>query len=138
MDHPYHPAALFNLAMAKFISCQADGRYLNLEIPISLFQGALDSHATDHLDRSVTQLHLAIALLSRFAKQGFQTDASAAKELLSKVFEVCHANSHIYRAALIAMETWALHSAGRIDENDFEQQRLDASMFPLSLNQLAD
>ncbi|KAG1853101.1 hypothetical protein F4604DRAFT_1933373 [Suillus subluteus] len=48
MDHPYHPAALLNLATAKF-------------------------------------LHLAIALLSRFMKRRIQTDADAAKELLSEV-----------------------------------------------------
>ncbi|KAG1811962.1 CHAT domain-containing protein [Suillus variegatus] len=65
MDHPYRPAALFNLATAKFVSCQADGRYLDVDIPISLFQGALDSRPTDHPDRSIAQLHLAIALLSR-------------------------------------------------------------------------
>ncbi|KAG1787124.1 CHAT domain-containing protein [Suillus plorans] len=65
MDHPYHPAALFNLATAKFVSCQADGRYLDLDILISHFQKALELRATDHPDRSATQLHLAIALLSR-------------------------------------------------------------------------
>ncbi|KAG1809516.1 CHAT domain-containing protein [Suillus variegatus] len=138
MDHPYHPAALFNLATAKFVSCQADGRYIDLDIAISLFQEALDSHATDHPDRSVTQLYLAIALLSRFAKRGFETDADAAKGLLSEVLEVCQANSHIYRAALIAMEMQALHSAGRIDANEIGQERPATSMFPLSPNQLAD
>ncbi|KAG1902330.1 uncharacterized protein F5891DRAFT_949155 [Suillus fuscotomentosus] len=54
MDHPYRPAALFNLAVAKSVSCQADGRYFDLDIPISLFQGALDLHPTDHPDQSVT------------------------------------------------------------------------------------
>ncbi|KAG1791602.1 CHAT domain-containing protein [Suillus plorans] len=110
MDHPYHPAALFNLATAEFVSCQADERYLDLDIPITLFQGALDLRAADHPDRSVGQLHLAIALLWRFAKRGFESDADAAEELLSEVLEVCQANSHIYRAALIAMEIRALHS----------------------------
>ncbi|KAG1803217.1 hypothetical protein EV424DRAFT_1582282 [Suillus variegatus] len=138
MDHPYHPAALFNLATAKFVSCQADGRYIDLDIPISLFQEALDSRATDHPDRSATQLHLAIALLSRFAKWGCETDADAATGLLSEILEVCHANNHIYRAALIAMEMRALHSAGRIDANEIGQERPATSMFPLSPNQLAD
>ncbi|KAG2337380.1 hypothetical protein BDR05DRAFT_993055 [Suillus weaverae] len=140
IDHPYHPAALFNLATAKFVSCQADGRRLDLDIdiPINLFQDALNLHPTDHPDRIVTQLHLAIALLSRFAKWGFQTDADAAEELLSEVLDVCHANSHIYRAALMAIETSALHSAGSLDVNDLGRERPATSMLALSPNQLAD
>ncbi|KAG1783413.1 CHAT domain-containing protein [Suillus placidus] len=138
MNHPYRPAALFNLATAKFLSCQADGTYLDLDIPINLFQDALDLRPTDHPDRAVTQLHLAIALLARFAKWGYQTDADAAEESLSEVLDVCPANSHIYRAALIAIETSALHSARSIDANDLGWERSAASMLPLSLNQLAD
>ncbi|KAG1765047.1 CHAT domain-containing protein [Suillus placidus] len=138
IDHPYRPAALFNLATAKFVSCQADGRHLDLDIPINLFQDALNLHPTDHPDRIVTQLHLAIALLSRFAKRGFQTDADAAEELLSEVLDVCHANSHIYRAALMAIETSALHSAGSLDVNDLGRERPTTSMLALSPNQLAD
>ncbi|KAG2151623.1 CHAT domain-containing protein [Suillus bovinus] len=80
LDHPYHPAALFNLATAKFISCQANGTYLDLDIPIALFQDALDLRPTGHPDRPITQLHLAMTLLSRFAKSGFQTDVDTAKE----------------------------------------------------------
>ncbi|KAG1893660.1 uncharacterized protein F5891DRAFT_1196098 [Suillus fuscotomentosus] len=50
VDHSYRPAALFNLATAKFISCQANGRHLNLSMPISLFQDALDLRPTGHPD----------------------------------------------------------------------------------------
>ncbi|KAG1736958.1 hypothetical protein EDB19DRAFT_1004942 [Suillus lakei] len=50
MDHPCHPAALFNLATAKFVSCQVNGTYLDLDIPISLFQDALDLRPTGHPD----------------------------------------------------------------------------------------
>ncbi|KAG2154165.1 CHAT domain-containing protein [Suillus bovinus] len=135
-DHPYRSAALFNLASAKFISCQAHGRYLDLDMPISLFQDALDLRPTEHPDRPITQLHLATALLSRFAKRRSQTDADAATELLSEVLDVCHANSYIYRAALIIIETSTLHSAGRIDANDLGQEGPAASMLPLSPNQL--
>jgi hypothetical protein len=56
---------------------------------------------TDHPDRASTQLHLAIALLSRFAKRGFQPDADATKELLREVLDVCHANGNIHRATSI-------------------------------------
>ncbi|KAG2083938.1 CHAT domain-containing protein [Suillus cothurnatus] len=138
MNHPYRPAALFNLATAKLVSCQAGGRYLDLDIPINLFQDALDLCPIDHPDRTVTQLHLAIALLSRFTKRGFQTDADMAEELLREVLDACHADSHIHRAALIAFETSALHSAGSIDANDPEQEWPAASMLPLSPNQLAE
>ncbi|KAG1727707.1 CHAT domain-containing protein [Suillus lakei] len=136
MDNPYRPAALFNLATAKFVSCQADGSYLDLDIPISLFQDALDLRPTGCPDRTVTQLHLAIALLSRFAKRGFQTDADVAEQLLNEVLDIYHANSHIHRAALLAIETSALHPAGSTDANDPGQERPAASMLPLSPNQL--
>ncbi|KAG1870462.1 hypothetical protein C8R48DRAFT_770909 [Suillus tomentosus] len=132
-NHSYRPAALFNLATAKFIHCQAN-TYLDFDIPISLFQDALDLRPTGHPDRPTTQLHLAISLLSRFAKQGFPTDAHTAEELLSEVFNVCHTNSHLCRAALMVIETSALH--GSMDANAFQREQLAPSMLPLSLNQL--
>src|SRR6267154_5493312 len=94
VDHPCRSVALLNLATAKFISCQANGTYLDLDIPISLLQDALYLRPTGHPDRPVTQLHLAIALLSRYSKQGFQGDADDAEELLDEVLDICHANSH--------------------------------------------
>ncbi|KAG1794500.1 hypothetical protein EV424DRAFT_1547951 [Suillus variegatus] len=111
VNHSYHPAALLNLAMAKFISCQANGRYLNLNIPISLFQEALDLRPIGHPDQPMTQLHLAISLLSHFARWGFQIDADTAEELLSNVLDVCHTNSHFCRATLIAIKTSAVHGS---------------------------
>ncbi|KAG1718456.1 CHAT domain-containing protein [Suillus lakei] len=71
-DDPYHPAALFNLATAKFVSFRANGTHPDLDISITLFQNALDLRPTGHPDRTITQLHLAIAL---FAKRGSQMDA---------------------------------------------------------------
>ncbi|KAG1748813.1 CHAT domain-containing protein [Suillus occidentalis] len=138
MDHPYRPAALLNLATVQFISCQAEGRHLDLDIPISVFQDALDLCPTGHPDRPVTQLHLAIALLSRFAKRGYQTDVHAAKELLNEVLDVSHANSHVHRAALLAIETSALHPVASIDVQDLGQEWPAASMLPLSPDQLFD
>ncbi|KAG2160197.1 CHAT domain-containing protein [Suillus bovinus] len=138
MDHPYRPAALFNLASAKFISCQANGICLDVDIPISFFQRALDSRPMGHPDRPTTQLHLAMSLLSRFAKYGFQTDADTAEELLSEVLDVCHSNSHIYRAASVTIKTSALRFAGNINANDFEWERRAASVLPLSPDQLVD
>ncbi|KAG1886812.1 CHAT domain-containing protein [Suillus fuscotomentosus] len=135
VDHPYHPATLFNLAMTKFISCLANGRYLDLNIPISLFQDTLDLRSAGHSDRPMTQLHLAISLLSRFVRRGFQTDADMAEELLSDVLDACHPDSHIYRAALIAIETSAMHRS--MDANDLQQEGPATSILPLSPNQLA-
>ncbi|KAG1842525.1 CHAT domain-containing protein [Suillus subalutaceus] len=63
-------------------------------------------------------------------------DADAARELLSKVLDVCHANSHIYRAALIAIETFALYPAESIDVNDLGQQWPAALMLAPSRDQL--
>ncbi|KAG1753384.1 CHAT domain-containing protein [Suillus lakei] len=135
MDHPCRPVALFNLATAKLVSC---GTRPDLDIPITLFQDALDLRPTGHPDRPVTQLHLAIALLSHFAKQGFQTDADAAEELLSEVRDVCHANSHIHRAALLAIKISTLRPAGITDANDSGQERPAACTLPLSPSQLVD
>ncbi|KIK31425.1 hypothetical protein CY34DRAFT_59162, partial [Suillus luteus UH-Slu-Lm8-n1] len=69
MDHPCRSAALSNLANVKFVSCQAEGRHFDLDIPISLFYDALDLRPIGHPDRPVTLFHLAIALLSHFAKR---------------------------------------------------------------------
>ncbi|KAG1843446.1 hypothetical protein DFJ58DRAFT_731562 [Suillus subalutaceus] len=134
--HSYCPAALLNLATAKFVSHKANRRHLDLNIPINLFQDALDLYPTEHPDRTITQLHLAIALQPHFAKWGFQTDANAARELLSEVLDVCHANSHICRAALIAIKIPALYSAESIDANDIGQEQPAAPMLLLSPDQL--
>ncbi|KAG2125692.1 CHAT domain-containing protein [Suillus clintonianus] len=138
VDDPCRPATLFNLAIAKFLSCQVNGTSLDLDIPISLFQEALALRPTGHPDRPTTQLYLAISLLSRFAKRGFQTDADVAGELMSEVLEVCHANSHIYRAALLAIDTFALHRVGGMDGHDIGHMQPAASMLPLSPNHLVD
>ncbi|KAG1852138.1 hypothetical protein DFJ58DRAFT_746170 [Suillus subalutaceus] len=49
-DHLCCPVALFNLATAKFVSCQTSGSYPDLDDPISLFQDALDLRPTGHPD----------------------------------------------------------------------------------------
>ncbi|KAG2143665.1 hypothetical protein DEU56DRAFT_791824 [Suillus clintonianus] len=54
MGHPCRPAALFNLASAKFVNCQVNGTYFDLDISISLFQDAFDLRPIDHPDRPVS------------------------------------------------------------------------------------
>ncbi|KAG1850853.1 hypothetical protein DFJ58DRAFT_729144 [Suillus subalutaceus] len=61
--------------------------YLDLDIPVNIFQHALDLRPTGHPDRPITQLHLAMALLPRFVKRGFQMDADEAEELLNEVLD---------------------------------------------------
>ncbi|KAG2344645.1 hypothetical protein BDR05DRAFT_999030 [Suillus weaverae] len=136
MDHLCRPAALFNLAAAKFVGCQTSGSYPDLDNPISLFQDALDLRPTGHPDRPVTQLHLAMALVSRFAKGGCQIDADAAEELLNELLSVCHANNHVHRAALLVAETSALHSARRTDANHVGTEGPTAPMLPCSPDEL--
>ncbi|KAG0706216.1 CHAT domain-containing protein [Suillus ampliporus] len=136
IDHPCHPAALCNIANAKFASCQVNGTYLDLDMPISFFQDSIDLRPTGHPDRPITQFHLAIALLSRFAKRGFQTDADAAQELLEEILHICPANSHVHRAALLAIETSAQHPVGSIDANNLGHEWPVAPTLPLSPNEL--
>ncbi|KAG2742658.1 hypothetical protein P692DRAFT_20650411, partial [Suillus brevipes Sb2] len=57
------------------VACDSSQTYLDLDIPINLFQHALHLRPTDHPDRPITQLHLAMALLPRFVERGFQLDA---------------------------------------------------------------
>src|SRR6267154_1566499 len=136
VDHPCRSVALLNLATAKFISCQANGTYLDLDIPISLLQEALELRPTGHPDRPVTQLHLAIALLSRYSKRGFQADSDEGKELMNQVLGFSHVNSHVYRAALLAVETFPLHTARSADVHDLGWEQPIASMFPRSPDEL--
>ncbi|KIJ60800.1 hypothetical protein HYDPIDRAFT_116883 [Hydnomerulius pinastri MD-312] len=58
-------AALSNLAMAKFISCQAREAHLDLDEPISLFREALDLRPPHNTDHPCTLINLSIALLAR-------------------------------------------------------------------------
>src|SRR6267154_3665885 len=136
VDHPCRSVALLNLATAKFISCQANGTYLDLDTPISLLQDTLDLRPTGHPDRPVTQLHLAIALLSRYSKRGFQADSDEGKELINQVRDFSHVNSHVYRAALLAVETFPLHTARSADVHDLGWEQPIGSMLPWSPNEL--
>ncbi|KAF8835268.1 hypothetical protein BDN67DRAFT_856965, partial [Paxillus ammoniavirescens] len=88
-DHPARGAALSNLATAKFISGQATGAHLDVDMAIFLFQDARDLRPRDHRYHASTLLKLAIALLSRFNKRGDAADADEAQELLDSVLDIC-------------------------------------------------
>src|ERR1700676_1956310 len=74
IDHPHRSAVLFNLANAKFIDCQANNRYLDLDVPIGLCRNALRLRSTNHPDHYTTVLELGLALLARFQRRGFEFD----------------------------------------------------------------
>jgi hypothetical protein len=109
-DHPARGAALSNLAMAKFISSQATGAHLDLDMAIFLFQDARDLRPRDHRDHASTLLKLAIALLSRFNKRGDAADADEAQELLDSVLDICSPASLEYRSAVLVTQTRFMHS----------------------------
>ncbi|KIJ12878.1 hypothetical protein PAXINDRAFT_82068 [Paxillus involutus ATCC 200175] len=68
--HPGRSAALSNLAMARFISCQTRKAYLDLGVPIALYEEALDLRPANHPDRLSTLINFSIALLTRFRRMG--------------------------------------------------------------------
>ncbi|KAF8834625.1 hypothetical protein BDN67DRAFT_536293, partial [Paxillus ammoniavirescens] len=109
-DHPARGGALSNLAMAKFISGQATGAHLDVDMAIFLFQDARDLRPRDHRDHVSTLLKLAIALLSRFNKRGDAADADEAQELLDSVLDICSPVSLEYRSAVLVAQTRFMHS----------------------------
>ncbi|KIJ59205.1 hypothetical protein HYDPIDRAFT_33436, partial [Hydnomerulius pinastri MD-312] len=139
-DHPGRSAALSNLAMAKFISCQVREAYLDLDEPISLFREALDLRPHDHPDRPCTLINLSIALLARFRGRGHITlaDADDAEELLQRVLDICPAESYAYKAAFL-VNAFSCHS--REDNRPVPHISAPASsaswQLPSSLNELA-
>ncbi|KIJ59201.1 hypothetical protein HYDPIDRAFT_101115, partial [Hydnomerulius pinastri MD-312] len=146
--HPGRSAALSNLAMAKFISCQVREAYLDLDEPISLFREALDLRPHDHPDRPCTLINLSIALLARFRGRGHITlaDADDAEELLRGVLAICPADSHAYKAAvlnnLIAALNIRFERQGRVQDLEESIQRgrvlsLSCPNEPVIINNLA-
>jgi tetratricopeptide (TPR) repeat protein len=109
-DHACFQVVLFNLAVAQLIHCQVRGPSLDfdIEVPITLFRDVLDLRPAGHPDRPATLFHLAVSLLSRFHKQGDQTDASEARELSSQVMEYCPIESYYHRSAFITLEMSAI------------------------------
>ncbi|KAG2129703.1 uncharacterized protein EDB93DRAFT_1265344, partial [Suillus bovinus] len=75
-DHPYRPAALFNLATEKLFSYQANGTYLDLDIPVSLFQDVPLVIQTDLSPNSILPFlcNLALILQTRFERRGSHKD----------------------------------------------------------------
>ncbi|KAF9233254.1 CHAT domain-containing protein [Melanogaster broomeanus] len=136
---PHHPgrgAALSNLAMAKFTSCQATEAHLNLDEPIHLYQEALDLRPPGHPNHPSTLINLSIALLSHFRGRGYVTVADA-EELLRGCLDICPPHSHEYRAVLFVI-AFSSHSQG--DEKPISSTLLQATSsswrLPFSVNEL--
>ena len=88
--------------------CQTDGsRSLDFHAPISLYRAALDMRGVRHPDRPTTLLYLAVALVSRYAKDGDQGDANEASELLAQVRSLCAPDSYQHRYVGLVLQTCA-------------------------------
>ncbi|KAF8842126.1 hypothetical protein BDN67DRAFT_1039577, partial [Paxillus ammoniavirescens] len=148
-NNPARGAALSNLATAKFISGEATGAHLDLDMAIFLFQDTRDLRPRDHRDlrprdhrdHASTLLKLAIALLSRFNKRGDAADANEAEELLDNVLDICSPASLECRSAVLIALTRCMHSgANDVVDPDaaatFSSTQLADRQFPGSFNEL--
>ncbi|KAF9234805.1 CHAT domain-containing protein [Melanogaster broomeanus] len=137
--HPGRSAALSNLAMAKFTSCQARGAHLDLDEPIRLYQEVLDLRPPGHPDHTSTLINLAMALLSRFRGRGCITvaDADEAEELLRRSLDICPPHTHKYRAAFL-VKAFSLHTRGdEMPSYNLPQAGSGSWRLPYSVNELA-
>ncbi|KIJ62215.1 hypothetical protein HYDPIDRAFT_30481, partial [Hydnomerulius pinastri MD-312] len=138
-DHPGRSAALSNLAMAKFISCQAREAHLDLDEPISLFQEALDLRPPHDPDHPCTLINLSIALLARFRGRGYvaHSDIDKTEELLRQVLVICPPESHAHK---VALDVIAFSGRSREDNMPVPRVSPQASSWnwrlPSSLNEL--
>ncbi|KAF9238788.1 TPR-like protein [Melanogaster broomeanus] len=105
--HPSRSAALSNLAVAMFTSCQAREAHLDMDEPIRLYREVLDLRPAGHPDHLFTLINFSIALLSRFRGRGCITvaDADEAEELLGRSLDICPPESHEYRREWIMLQT---------------------------------
>ena len=110
-DHHCRPAALCNLASAYFIRYQTYDEAMELSIPISYYQEALEFRHVGHPDRPATLLRLAKVLLYHFGKLGSEEFPSQITKLASEVLASCSADSHEHRAAGLILQTYALYKA---------------------------
>ncbi|KAG2071942.1 hypothetical protein BDR04DRAFT_938176, partial [Suillus decipiens] len=91
MDHPYHLAALSNLATAKFRRGNAE----DLDGAIALQRKTLTSCPVRHSDRCISLNNLKILLSTRFHRRGHSDDLDQAIALQREVLALrplCHTN----------------------------------------------
>ncbi|KAF8138935.1 hypothetical protein EV363DRAFT_1093795, partial [Boletus edulis] len=87
--HRVRTAAQSNLAMAKFILCQVEGRDDPFEDPLELYRNALAARPVGHVDRPSTLIQLAVVHFARFAKRRDEVEAVQADGLLREAMELC-------------------------------------------------
>ena len=96
LDPACRATALFNLATSEFIRSQVRGTYSQLEVPIKLYEEALELRDSGHPDRPATSLLLAQARLSHL---GQEYDESNAMRIWNLLAEIPHDGSCVYRTA---------------------------------------
>ncbi|KAI9574317.1 CHAT domain-containing protein [Boletus coccyginus] len=112
LDHPCIAAARSNLAMAKFILCQAEGTNASLNVPLGLYHTALTACPVGHLDRPATLLQLAAVHFARFGKEREEVERARTVALLDEAIELSTTDSHENRAATFVLQ---LHASHRTD-----------------------
>ncbi|KAG1883944.1 CHAT domain-containing protein [Suillus subluteus] len=129
MDHPYHPAALSNLATAKFRCLQKDdpwqllgnlGNEEDLDQAIALQREVLVLHPVSHTDWSSSLNNLANLLSSCFKHRGNDEDLDQAIALQMEALAL-HPVSHTGRFLL-------LHNLANQLSSRFEHQGNDEDL----------
>ena len=106
LDHPCRAAAQSNLAMAKFILCQAED--MDVSLPLSLYRNALLARPVGHVDRPSTLIQLAVVQFARFEKRRDEVEGARAEALLHEAMELSSTESHETRAATFVLQLHAV------------------------------
>ncbi|KAI9566935.1 TPR-like protein [Boletus coccyginus] len=111
LDHPCIAAARSNLAMAKFILCQAEGTNASLNVPLGLYHIALTARPVGHLDRPATLLQLVAVHFACFGKEREEVEGARTVALLHEAIQLSTTDSHENRAATFVLQLHASHIA---------------------------
>ncbi|KAF8444055.1 hypothetical protein L210DRAFT_3108737 [Boletus edulis BED1] len=112
LNHPCRAAAEANLAMAKFIICQAEEPDVSFAVPLELYRNALIARPTGHVDRPSTLIQLAMVHFVQFEKQRDEVERARAEALLREAMELSASGSHENRAAMFLLQ---LHASRRMN-----------------------
>ncbi|KAH0828722.1 hypothetical protein J3R83DRAFT_3133 [Lanmaoa asiatica] len=96
--HTCRAAALFNLAIALFVTSQAHGT--SLDPAISHYREALGLRHSGHPDRPATLLHLSQALLHHYGATGHEASPEGElQKLIDELIKACPEGNHERHAA---------------------------------------
>ncbi|KAG6374721.1 hypothetical protein JVT61DRAFT_4091 [Boletus reticuloceps] len=103
-NDPCRAAAESNLAMAKFIICQVEGKDVSFEAPLGLYHNALAARSVGHVDRPSTLIQLAVVHLARFEKGGSEVERARAEALLRETMELSSAGTRENQVATFLLQ----------------------------------